>query len=89
MCTYGGTVSVCFCFSLWGICSVVDATIHSRASVALSVLTMLIELQTPIVIVCTISILVATFAFACRLWARILTKRKWQADDYLMLVAYV
>jgi hypothetical protein len=50
---------------------------------------MLVQLQVPIVVVCIISICVATFAIVCRGWARVLTQKRWQADDYLMLVAYV
>jgi hypothetical protein len=50
---------------------------------------MLAQLQVSIVAVCIISLCIATFAISCRWYARALTKKRWQADDYLMVVAYV
>lgn len=50
---------------------------------------MLIQRQIEILIICSLSLVLATFAVGCRAWARAITRMPWQANDYLMLVAYV
>ncbi|KAL5374087.1 hypothetical protein DPSP01_012220 [Paraphaeosphaeria sporulosa] len=47
------------------------------------------QLQVPVVVVCALSALIATFAIVCRVWARALTRKKWEANDWLMVIAYV
>lgn len=61
----------------------------ARSSILLTVPMDLKQLQVPVIVVCIISALVATFAIVCRVWARALMRRKWEANDWLILVAYV
>ncbi|KAF2874682.1 hypothetical protein BDV95DRAFT_603483 [Massariosphaeria phaeospora] len=49
----------------------------------------MVELQVPILVVCALSVFIATFAIACRVLARVLTHKPWQANDWLMLGAYL
>jgi hypothetical protein len=47
------------------------------------------QLQVPVIVVCVLSAVIATFAIVCRVWARALTRKKWEANDWLMVLAYV
>lgn len=37
----------------------------------------------------TFSLLLATGGLVCRLWARKITRTRWQINDYLMILAYL
>jgi hypothetical protein len=49
----------------------------------------LVQLQIPVIVVCVLSAIVSTFAIVCRLWARVLTKKRLEASDWLMVISYV